>query len=53
MTPDQATLASDVASDVAPDAASQGDMEVRGDMQVQVEEILVEEVSIDGLCGVY
>jgi mycofactocin precursor len=48
MTPDpQATLA----SDVDPDAGSQGDMEVQGDVQVQ--EILVEEVSIDGLCGVY
>lgn len=48
MTPDpQATLA----SDVDPDAGSHGDMEVQADVQVQ--EILVEEVSIDGLCGVY
>ena len=45
MTPDpQATLA----SDVDPDAASQVEPE-----QVEVDELLVEEVSIDGLCGVY
>ena len=44
MTPDpQATLASDV------DPGAERQVEV----EVEVEELLVEEVSIDGLCGVY
>ena len=48
MTPDPQAI---LVPDVDPDTASQvePDMEV----DVAVDEVLVEEVSIDGLCGVY
>jgi mycofactocin precursor len=29
------------------------DLEPEGDEEVEVEEMLIEEISIDGMCGVY